>query len=325
MKTIVVHDGPFQADEVFAVAFLIMYYPGLQIDMKSLMARDDYPFDLIRTRDEDIIAKADIVCDVGGKYNTHALRFDHHQFQKPEGQDYVIPKGLHGTWHEDMRITPSACGLVLDYLWYYHESKNTGDLPIHLVNRFFKRLVIGIDAIDNGMSQVSRSDSLRYRPCTISNIIAHYNSDDAFSEEQDDHFAQAVDVALFHLRYIDSGYWRDEFNFETFKETINSQSGDHLVLEQWYPSLMNMVSRANALKKYKRIIWPQLDGKGKQEYRVQVPPKDPGSFELGAPPLDGSKVNPKFPDGHKTEGDLVFVHSGKWIGATRTMEAAYKL
>jgi len=321
MKTIVVHDGPFQADEVFAVAFLIMYYPGLQTDMKSLMTRDDYPFELIRTRDEKIIAKADIVCDVGGVYNPTNLRFDHHQFKKADGQDYVLPRGLYGTWHEDARITPSACGLVLDWLWHYHECKRTGDLPIYLVNRFFKRLVLGIDAVDNGMNQTVRED-LRYKPCNISNIIAHYNSDDAFSDEQDDLFAKAIDVALFHLRHIDKGYWRDEHNYEIFKDIIDAQSGDHLVLDKWYPALMNMIHRAKALKKYKRIIWPQLDGEGQQEYRVQVPPKKPGSFELGAPPLDGCKVNGT---GEPKVGDLVFVHSGKWIGATRTKEAAFKL
>jgi uncharacterized UPF0160 family protein len=318
MKTIVVHDGPFQADEVFAVAFLIMYYPGFDMWKAFCDGEKEWPFEIVRTRDEDIIAKADIVCDVGGVYSTHSLRFDHHQLKRSKDVDYVIPRGLHGTWHADAKITPSACGLVLDYLWHYHDSKNTGDLPKWLANRFFKRLVLGIDAIDNGMQQVHEDVKLRYRPCNISNLIAHYNADDAFSDEQESNFRKAIDVALFHLRYIDTGYWRDEYNFEIIKEKAEQQSGDHLVFDKFYPGWLTMLNRAKALHKFKRIIWPQVDGSGKQEYRVQVPPVDlgQGRFTTKYEGLDGSKVDEK---------DLVFVHEGKFIGATRTMDAAYKL
>lgn len=315
-KVIAVHDGPFQADEVFAVALLIMYYPGFDLYKAWVDGAKDWPFKIVRTRDEAIIDKADIVCDVGGVYSPTTLRFDHHQFKVPEEEDYVIPTGLHGTWHADARITPSSCGLVLDYLWHYHESKNTGELPVYLANRFFKRLVLGIDAIDNGMDQVPKEVKLRYKPCGISEIIKHYNSDDAFSDEQQDNFYKALDVALFHLRYIDKGYWRDESNYDAIAKKVDKQNGDHLELDKWYPGMMNLLNRAKALKKYKRIIWPQIDGKGQQEYRVQVPPKKLNSFALGAPPLDGSKVD---------EEDLVFVHENKWVGATRTKEAAYKL
>ena len=303
--SIVVHDGPFQADEVFAVALLLMYYP-----------MDDY--EIIRTRNEDIISKADIVCDVGGVYSPTSLRFDHHQFRRGD-QDYFIPRGLSGTWHEDQRITPSSCGLVLDFLWSLHDQKGSGDMPTPLVDRLMKRLVLGIDAIDNGMLQVPKEVPLRYRPCNISNLIAHYNSDDAFDkDEQLKNFKTAVTVAKFHIQYIDKGYWRDEYNFETIKQKIDTQTGDHLVLDKFYPGHWSMLNRAQALHKFKRVIWPQIDGDGKQEYRIAVPPVDLGQikFVLEYEGLDKTKVEEK---------DLVFVHGGKWIGATRTKEAAYKL
>ena len=298
-KVIAVHDGPFQADEVFAVAFLLMYHPLLA----------DKEVEIIRTRNKESIDEADIVCDVGGVYNPLTERFDHHQFKKPKGQDYVIPNGLYGTWH-------------------VHESKNTGDLPIYLANRFFKRLVLGIDAIDNGMQQVEEGVKLRYRPCNISNLIASYNVDDCFEEkdEQLKQFHKAVDLALQYLKYINDGYWRDEFNFETIKTQVKDQTGDTLYLSKFYPGWLSMLNRAKALHKYKRIIWPTKDGEGNQEYRVAVPPVDLGQnkFICKYPGLDGSKVNPEHPEGHK-EGDLVFVHEGKHIGATRSMQAALKL
>ena len=63
-KTIATHNGNFHADDVFSIAALKSIFPS---------------FKLIRTRDSEIIAKADIVIDVGGEYDSDADRFDHHQ------------------------------------------------------------------------------------------------------------------------------------------------------------------------------------------------------------------------------------------------------
>ena len=63
-KVIVTHNGNFHADDVFSIAALKNIFPS---------------FKLIRTRDLDVIAKADIVLDVGGDYDADAGRFDHHQ------------------------------------------------------------------------------------------------------------------------------------------------------------------------------------------------------------------------------------------------------
>ncbi len=64
--TIVTHDESFHCDEVFAVAATILYLKGA-------------PYEIIRTRNPDIISKADIVIDVGGMHDPATYRFDHHQ------------------------------------------------------------------------------------------------------------------------------------------------------------------------------------------------------------------------------------------------------
>ena len=63
-KTIVTHNGNFHADDVFSIAALKNIFPSSK---------------LIRTRDVELIAKADIVVDVGGEYDADTDRFDHHQ------------------------------------------------------------------------------------------------------------------------------------------------------------------------------------------------------------------------------------------------------
>jgi len=85
MKTLITHNGIFHADEVFAIAAL-------------RAAGHDY--EIVRSRNHEIIETADIVVDVGGVYNPAAFRFDHHHFQK-----------------DDEQYGRSAFGLVAEYLW----------------------------------------------------------------------------------------------------------------------------------------------------------------------------------------------------------------
>src|SRR5437764_1161911 len=72
--TIVAHNGNFHADDVFAVATVLL-----------VLERSDFPAwrqaipKIIRTRDPKTIEKADFVVDVGGVYDAENNRFDHHQ------------------------------------------------------------------------------------------------------------------------------------------------------------------------------------------------------------------------------------------------------
>ena len=62
--TIATHNGNFHADDVFSIAALKNIFPA---------------FNLVRTRDLEVIGKADVVIDVGGIYDPETGRFDHHQ------------------------------------------------------------------------------------------------------------------------------------------------------------------------------------------------------------------------------------------------------
>jgi uncharacterized UPF0160 family protein len=62
-KLIATHSGPFHADDLFAYCMLQLKFNDVQ---------------LVRTRDQREIDGADIVFDVGAKYEPGAGRFDHH-------------------------------------------------------------------------------------------------------------------------------------------------------------------------------------------------------------------------------------------------------
>ncbi len=75
------HNGNFHADDVFSVAALRSVLPS---------------FKLIRTRNLDLIAKADIVIDVGGEYDPDTGRFDHHQRGGAGQRENAIPYSSFG-------------------------------------------------------------------------------------------------------------------------------------------------------------------------------------------------------------------------------------
>src|SRR3989344_7640800 len=67
-KILVTHNGSFQSDDIFAAATISI-----------LLERAGEPYEIIRTRDPEIIKTGDYVFDVGGIHDEVSNKFDHHQ------------------------------------------------------------------------------------------------------------------------------------------------------------------------------------------------------------------------------------------------------
>jgi uncharacterized UPF0160 family protein len=115
-KIVVVHDGNFHPDDVFAVATLSILNNG---NIK-----------VIRSREESWLAKADYVVDVGHEYDPAQDRFDHHQ----EG----------GAGFRNDKITYSAFALV----WKKYGEVVCGSKLI--ADILDKKIVAVVDADDDG-------------------------------------------------------------------------------------------------------------------------------------------------------------------------------
>lgn len=115
-KKIVTHDGSFHADDLFAAAVL------------SIVENNNIK--IIRTRDPEIIKKADIVFDVGGIYDEFNNRFDHHQKVGAGVRENGIPY--------------ASFGLV----WKKFGEQICGNREV--ANRIENKIVLPIDASDNG-------------------------------------------------------------------------------------------------------------------------------------------------------------------------------
>lgn len=146
--TIATHSGSFHADDVFAVATLLLKYPDARV---------------IRTRDSEVYKKADIVVDVGGVYDAKAGRFDHHQEGRAGTRDNGIPYASFGlVWKE------------------YGSELAGGDEEAKLLD---EKLIMSIDAPDNAVS-IYQETFDGVAPYTVRDFLYSY----VINEETDENY-----------------------------------------------------------------------------------------------------------------------------------------
>jgi len=160
---LVTHDGSFHTDDVFAVATL-----SLMLENKK------ESFEIIRTRDEEILESGNYVVDVGGVYDAKLNKFDHHQ------------KGGAGKGIND--IAYSSFGLV----WQKFGEELTGGKEASLIIE--KKLVAPVDANDNGvdLSKNNISDVFEY---TLQDVFATFSPTALEDLEKDKQFLKALVLA----------------------------------------------------------------------------------------------------------------------------------
>ena len=90
-QKLVTHDGSFHADDVFACASLLL-----------LLEKKGKKFEIIRTRDEEMLKKGDYVFDIGRVYDANKNRFDHHQSNFKEKRKNSIPFSSFGLESENL-------------------------------------------------------------------------------------------------------------------------------------------------------------------------------------------------------------------------------
>lgn len=279
-KTIATHSGNFHADDVFSIAALKSIFPS---------------FNLIRTRDLELISKADIVIDVGGEYDPEAGRFDHHQ------------RG--GAGERDNGIPYSSFGLV----WQKYGLEISGGNQ-EVANAVDTGLVSAIDAIDCGYAEgVSKGVSL-------SQTISMFNPTWQEESHFDACFDEAVEFASRVLaRFIASANGGISAKSIVAKAIDNAQDPRVIVLDKYTP----WKTTVHALSKEALyIVYPSESG----QWRIQAVPVELGSFEdkKSLPKqwagLSGNELK-------EVTGidDAMFCHNGLFIAGAESFESTMKM
>ena len=233
------HPGNFHADDVFAVAALELVHG---------------PLEVVRTRDAERQAAADIRVDVGGRSDPAAGDFDHHQ------------KG--GAGERENGIRYASFGLV----WREHGEALAGSPEAAAA--IDERLVCGVDANDVGQTLVETLIG-DIRPMSVSGVIAALNPswDEALSpEEEDARFRQAVDLARGMLERELAGAAAFGRARDLVAAAIRRAEDPRVIeLDSNMPWREAVVTNApDALF----VVYPKTDGWGSQAV-----PRELGSFE----------------------------------------------
>ena len=150
-KLIGTHSDCFHCDEVMATS-LLLYTKEFE---KSI---------IVRTRDQEILDKLDIQCDVGGVFDPENRRFDHHQktFVNHWWEEKDAEDAKANPEAEQRKPTTKLSSAGLIYKYYGQEiisnmcktlyGKDLSESKLKdLHEKIYKILIMEIDAIDNGV------------------------------------------------------------------------------------------------------------------------------------------------------------------------------
>jgi len=164
---IITHNGNFHADEVFAVATIL------------LAIKEDA--EIIRTRDPEVVKTGEYVVDVGGIYDPGKNRFDHHQKEGAGGRSNGI--------------SYSSIGLV----WKKFGELVSGDRDIAEI--IDTELVQPLDAHDNGID-IIKPLIPKIAPFEVGHVMHYIRPTFNESKNIDESFKEAVSTARHILERI---------------------------------------------------------------------------------------------------------------------------
>lgn len=324
-KVIGTHSGTFQADEAMGVWMLrqIAAYRNARV---------------VRSRDTEVLAKLDIVIDVGGDYDHATLRYDHHQ----RGYDERFDEGKDGT--KEGRCTKlSASGLV-----YRHYGKQViqayypeiSDSALTLAfGKIYDSLLEALDAIDTGVEMVPEGVEKVYSDSTgLSRRVSRFNprwnevGPAGETPDPDERFELASaacgeDFVAVMTQVVESDIPARVFVEKALlKRQEIDKSGEILVLESgglpWRNHLYDLEKEHAVEPLIKFVLYTDQGGM----WRVQAVTVEGRGFEnrLSLPEEWRGVRDEKLESVTKIPGSR-FVHAAGFIGGNSNYEGALKM
>lgn len=287
-KKLITHNGSFHSDDIFAAATLSL-----------LLEKSGESFEIIRTRDPEIIKTGDYVFDVGGVYDENINRFDHHQ----KGFEEKRSNG----------IIYSSFGLV----WKKFGVDLVGSQDI--ADILDKKLTAPIDASDNGIDLVEN----KYDVSPYFLQYFFFSMNPTWNEkklEKDEMFLKCIDIAKMILsrEIIQAEHFI--LAEEKIKEDYeNSKDKRIIILNKDY-------SYENILNKFTEpifVVYPRTDN---ISWGVKAIREDPKNFKnkKNLPKDWGGLMNEELQNITGVE-DAIFCHKALFMAVAKSKEGAIKL
>ncbi len=285
MPRIVTHNSTYHADDVFAVATLLILEPSAEV---------------IRTRDEAVIESADYAVDVGSVFNPEKRRFDHHQ--------------VGGAGKRDNGIEYASFGLV----WReYGEQIAQGKEEASFIERI---LVEPIDAHDNGipLAEYFYED---VRHFTISDFFYSYLPRVENTEEEiNKAFMKVVEIAKdLILREVSKA--KKVVEDEKKVRQVYELSSDKRLIVMDEPNGWSRVLMAYEEPLF--VVYPRPDGKWSVK-AIPKSNKVFGQLRKSLPQGWAGKSGDELAK-ESGVSDAVFAHKGLFLAVASSKEGAIEL
>lgn len=285
-KTIAVHDGIFHCDELVAIALWILANPGVVCEV-------------VRTRKPEVIEAADLVFDVGGKYDG-VKYFDHHQANVPVHAGTIIKYAAAGMAWEAVQ------GQIVTQ--YYRDGIATDpNVTKNFIKRVTENLILGVDACDNG--QLSNTGAIHQ--FTLSEIVKVMNQPNAYSPKQDEVFNNLIEVTKAWLDKYLSNEAKAVIDTETVIAAAGCAIDGVMMLPEFIPVWKEIVL------KYNLPVKVALVGAGNDEWSITSALKESGSMTPLCP-APAELRGCQLADGKTLGGcPIVFIHKAGFTGKVK--------
>lgn len=293
---LVTHNSTFHADDIFATAVLSIY-----------LEKKNQEFEIIRTRDPEIINSGDFVYDVGGKYDPEKNLFDHHQ--------------IGGAGKRENGIEYASFGLVWRHLGL--ELCN-GNESVHKL--LDQKIAMPIDAHDNGMDIVNPIYPGVFPYSAAATLLCfapHWKEAESESFNNDIFKEQVQNVVRILKREIEVALVNEEAIKLMIEAYDNAKDKRIIELSENFPRYLYQ-DFFSKLAEPVYIVFP------KHEYdawKVEAVSKSPYSLESrkSLPVSWRGKMDPLKTFEIEGVNDVTFVHRSGFMLVTKTKEGAMKL
>jgi uncharacterized UPF0160 family protein len=270
------HSGPFHADDVLSWALI-----------RTFM---DDEARLVRSRDPETLAKADVVVDVGGTYDVTTQRFDHHQTSYT-GQF-------------------SSAGMVLE--WLTGQCNISPDLSAYL-----KRVLVDyVDDVDNG--RVMPNPEV---PCFASMVEAYAQSHSTL-EEFTGAFLQAGEMATRYVDGLKRGFEEQTRSVTAIRQAMkDAEDAGRAVLffDSYYKWKPGYFASGGCEHSSNYVLLPGVDS----SWRILAIPPEEGSFAQKRPlPESWAGLTGETLEDEVGVAGAVFCHKNRFIAVFTSRDAA---
>lgn len=249
-KRLVTHNGSFHADDLFAAATLSLY-----LDKKG------FDYEIVRTRDMEVIKNADYVFDVGGIYDPATNRFDHHQ--------------KNGSGKRENGIPYAAFGLV----WKHFGMELCGnDKEVYEI--IDKEIASPVDANDNGVDIVSLKFK-NIKPYMGSRVFSIF---EPTWQETENHIDQIFKDQVIKIKEVLNREIKvakdDVLGIHILEQAYqNAENKKIIILEQSLPRYLYQ----QVLSSYKEPIYLILPSEHSESYKVEAISQSPDTMKSRLP------------------------------------------